>query len=114
MYHIYTGLCPGFYSSPSCDGDLNWTVNNYLCFVSILPRLATGIPVKDQSQFYLIVSILPRLATGIDQELYPPRPLKVSILPRLATGIDTQPVSGDSTQFLFFPVLRRGSAVFHQ
>ena len=35
---------------------------------------------------------------------------KVSILPRLATGIPSSCIFVDIVEFLFFPVLRRGSS----
>ena len=78
----------GFYSSPSCDGDHDADILGHICYVSILPRLATGIQVGCKAHDQYRVSILPRLATGI------------RLRETLITGI----------QFLFFPVLRRGSA----
>ena len=56
-----------------------------------------------------MVSILPRLATGIDEESIGLTYDNVSILPRLATGIKSNYFSVIERQFLFFPVLRRGS-----
>ena len=38
-------------------------------------------------------------------------PIRVSILPRLATGIITNMLDTAEQEFLFFPVLRRGSNV---
>ena len=78
-------------------------------YVSILPRLATGIVGAPPIHHGMYVSILPRLATGIVLRQIVKISHIVSILPRLATGI----ISRDSYHlicgFLFFPVLRRGS-----
>ena len=77
----------GFYSSPSCDGDRYDTLQISYLYVSILPRLATGIVSNPDIDTDLIVSILPRLATGI-------------MIPNKLNTV---------RMFLFFPVLRRGS-----
>ena len=76
-----------FYSSPSCDGD----------------------PINSRRSRWYSVSILPRLATGIDQTTAASGTTGVSILPRLATGIEYHFPPAPEQQFLFFPVLRRGS-----
>ena len=62
-------------------------VKNEEWWVSILPRLATGIIVADPAAVVTAVSILPRLATGITYFCSMPSLHCVSILPRLATGI---------------------------
>ena len=79
-----------FYSSPSCDGDPDNDFESGTFSVSILPRLATGINRQTAFILCLIVSILPRLATGIDNTI------------QIQIG----------AEFLFFPVLRRGSNTF--
>ena len=57
------------------------------------------------------VSILPRLATGIIAGGIAGTVATVSILARLATGISYAVKEECIKQFLFFPVLRRGSAI---
>ena len=98
-----------FYSSPSCDGDRSANIKVGYLDVSILPRLATGINVISVGLLNIIVSILPRLATGIRDRHGREHFLYVSILPRLATGILASSDVFAASQFLFFPVLRRGS-----
>ena len=114
-----------FYSSPSCDGDLTARIIRKLPEVSILPRLATGIPVGCASMSRYTVSILPRLATGINRLLkrsiqvnsFYSSPScdgdqegksvavrgKVSILPRLATGIHCKSLLCDIPCFYSSP-----------
>ena len=104
-------MVPGFYSSPSCDGDRNRKVRISQDFVSILPRLATGIdticnlisnvvflffPVLRRGSVYryTINSIKcfyssPSCDGDLYRQIFIPC-LKVSILPRLATGIQKQ------------------------
>ena len=124
-------IISSFYSSPSCDGDRSHSGDCRYPYVSILPRLATGINnvasqmYGDQFLFFPvlrrgsrrtqitvppIVSILPRLATGIACQVEVRFPLRVSILPRLATGIVIVSPMEYHLLFLFFPVLRRGSS----
>ena len=123
-------LYPCFYSSPSCDGDLDFLFFRFLIWVSILPRLATGI--RDQISYhhpvqFLFFPVLRRGSTLSKKITFPqsfysspscdgdhdgyarPYSLEVSILPRLATGISVPSVESVDGEFLFFPVLRRGS-----
>ena len=97
-----------FYSSPSCDGDHVHIRHRLVCNVSILPRLATGIPVHPDTVNICKFLFFPVLRRGsIDWELE-----------FAAVGFYSSPsCDGDpsasaasaSAAFLFFPVLRRGS-----
>ena len=77
----------GFYSSPSCDGDLEFQSTVLYRSVSILPRLATGI------------GVLGSVTTGLWFLFFP-------VLRRGSVVLSDPPVV---MTFLFFPVLRRGS-----
>ena len=98
-----------FYSSPSCDGDLiRWLLpTRTLSFYS--SPSCDGDHDSIITVLLIWVSILPRLATGIDIDVWQPVHWVVSILPRLATGIERLWSIERVRKFLFFPVLRRGS-----
>ena len=75
-----------FYSSPSCDGDHSGLTGQDVISVSILPRLATGI----NRQCMLIRTLCFYSSPSCD-------------------GDPDDPDVRSHCEFLFFPVLRRGS-----
>ena len=98
----------GFYSSPSCDGDryaiLSYSAHRFLFFPVLRRGSDISLPTLRRYSFYSSPS-----CDGDPTATHWNLAKEVSILPRLATGISKRGVKDPFIQFLFFPVLRRGS-----
>ena len=102
-------LLDRFYSSPSCDGDpvylpVGRNLERFYSSPSCDGDHAGGVMITDQ-----YVSILPRLATGINNSMTGQALYQFLFFPVLRRGSRSAPTFISSSEFLFFPVLRRGS-----
>ena len=98
-----------FYSSPSCDGDRSTALicsrtQGFLFFPVLRRGSITVTEGNEAVGFYSSPSCDGDRIAGSSGSTK-----DVSILPRLATGIGVERRETIVDQFLFFPVLRRGS-----
>ena len=98
-----------FYSSPSCDGDQKWNDQDLYQVSFYSSPSCDGDLLILRRGTVLLVSILPRLATGIQFQVQSELHHQFLFFPVLRRGSTAGITDWSNIEFLFFPVLRRGS-----